>query len=731
MCRDLTARPSIACPALALVAALTILLAPLAAPARANGELPHTLTYALDWSDVPEWVVRREVTLVVTVGPASDVAVLADGVPIRRAFDRSAGTATFTTGASLVEVRVWGGNPAAAGYGEVRKATLRGDKRWAYSLTLDDGYENQYANGARILRQYGYQGTIAVVGGWIGQNKEGRVYLSPAQLQALVAEGWGLANHSYSHRTLAEFPNSTQALNDIQAANQAIMAAVPGYRPLVFTAPFVDASYNALVAANVGTLGLRLLQTLGYQALRVDHINWQPNGFLAMGRLQVPHDGSQFDAMHRYAVERGETWWLSLHSHGVESVCDCVETSTDILYRTYGAGGSDEVWVAPSEVVYQYLLARDYVRVTRQPGAAPPAAAPTAQREPLTSAASSSLQATIFQEGYGGYHGATDTHLDSSQPTRNFALNGSLLLTTNWSKVGLLRFELGSLPTGSRIIEARLELLTAGTSGNYACVSAYPLLRPWNHAQATWVDRTSGQAWSQAGAAGVGTDRAAQATDVRQFVNGSEVRFTIDLTAAVQAWVDRPADNWGVVLSLERTATSVYYNIYSSDYPTVSKRPRLLVTYLLPGVESLGGQVLLPGRTARAEPLEVVLCLPGQRRVAYRASVTTDEVGRFTLSGLAPGAYDLYLRTRQSLWAVERGVVAGGQVTVGPLCLGDIDQDGLIGSGDFELLRASYRTLQGDARYDARADLNGDGAVNIHDFSTLAANYGRQAEAEP
>lgn len=728
-----------------LVLAAVLLVAGALAPATAQAatQTMQTFIYALDWSQVPPWVVHRELTLVVTVGQAEGAVVLGDGVPLWRSFDRSAGTVTFTTGASRVEVRAWGTDPAQPGLGAVRKAALRGDKKWAYSLTLDDGYASQHTNGLRFLGPYGYQATVAVVGKYLDQATDGSTYATAAQLRALQAAGWGLSNHTYNHRYVSQFGSTAQVISDINAATQSIMNAVPGYRPLVFTAPYVDTAYNPIIAANVEALGLRLLQTLGYEAVQVDRINFSPSYFMALGRTQVLHSGSQFDDMHRRAVERpGEHWWLSLHSHAVEDVCDCTETSTSHLYETYGAGGTDEVWVAPAETVYQYLVVRERVQVTSiataltdqsvslEPGQVSARGLPAA-------VGAAAARTVSLQNGLGGYAGAADTYIDPARPTSNFVLEWNMRLRTGWGSVGLLRFDTASIPQNSRVLDARLELWTGDNSGNYACMSAYPLLVAWNPGQATWLRRDSANAWTAGGAAAIGSDRSGTPTDVRRFVSGTGVQFTLDVTDAVQTWVNDPERNYGLVLALERY-TDLWFHIYGTDHPTISRRPRLVVTYLPPGQAMLSGRVLFQGRgpapnPALAEPLEVVLRVPGQKRVAYRATPTADLAGRFSLADLAPGTYDLYVRGRHSLWTVLRGVELplAGELIVGPLREGDIDRDGLVGKGDLDLLQASYRTLRGQPGYDAQADLNGDGAVNIHDFSLLAANYGRQSEALP
>jgi hypothetical protein len=54
-----------------------------------------------------------------------------------------------------------------------------------------------------------------------------------------------------------------------------------------------------------------------------------------------------------------------------------LNTHLGYLYNTYGAGGADNVWVAPSEEVLHYLYARRYTVLTRQGAPLTPSSTPT------------------------------------------------------------------------------------------------------------------------------------------------------------------------------------------------------------------------------------------------------------------------------------------------------------------------------------------------------------------
>ena len=116
------------------------------------------------------------------------------------------------------------------------------------------------------------------------------------------------------------------------------------------------------------------------------------------------------------------------------------------------------------------------------------------------------------------------------------------------------------------------------TNGSGAAYAAYPLARTWSEAQATWLSAATGTAWARSGASG-STDRAAIAiATVRARASGA-ISVPVDASglAAIQRWVDAPADNHGLVFA--GTSSSDGLAFRSREHGTASSRPRLVVTY--------------------------------------------------------------------------------------------------------------------------------------------------------
>jgi hypothetical protein len=56
-------------------------------------------------------------------------------------------------------------------------------------------------------------------------------------------------------------------------------------------------------------------------------------------------------------------------------------------------------------------------------------------------------------------------------------------------------------------------------------------------------------------------------------------------------------------------------------------------------------------------------------------------------------------------------------------CPGDIDGDGVVDLTDFTLFAAAYNTSLGDPGYEPAADMDGDGVIDLTDFTLFAAVY--------
>ncbi len=101
--------------------------------------------------------------------------------------------------------------------------------------------------------------------------------------------------------------------------------------------------------------------------------------------------------------------------------------------------------------------------------------------------------------------------------------------------------------------------------------------------------------------------------------------------------------------------------------------------------------------------------------------MTTDASGYFTVADLAPGTYNIRVKSGHTLANIKNGVIlstGSNSVDFGTLLEGDANNDNCVSMVDFSILRTAFSTS------DARADFNQDGVVNILDFSLLRTNFG-------
>ena len=189
----------------------------------------------------------------------------------------------------------------------------------------------------------------------------------------------------------------------------------------------------------------------------------------------------------------------------------------------------------------------------------------------------------IIQQGYEGYHGASDTTIREGYPNNNYELAQTLVLVAardNDAQVFLLGFDLTDIPAHATVSEANLELYVhADSSDTPIRVSGYRVLRQWSPAQATWLRAISGTSWAMPGCDQPGVDREAE-PEVSTTVLRREDWVSLGVTALVQDWVRSPLNNFGLVFRAEADIVSEY-RLNSSEFWKPELRPRLLVTYYL------------------------------------------------------------------------------------------------------------------------------------------------------
>jgi hypothetical protein len=191
-------------------------------------------------------------------------------------------------------------------------------------------------------------------------------------------------------------------------------------------------------------------------------------------------------------------------------------------------------------------------------------------------------QQIAFQNGLFpsvSYAGSIDTKIASKKSTTNYGNDSSLTIDGDPDEAGLFRWDVSAIPVGSSVQSVSIELNVTGSSKD--SFEVYALQRAWNELSATWQRYATGSNWSGAGASGSGDQ---QSTVLGQIAATSKGVYRINLNAAgvaaVQAWINDPGQNFGIIIKDYTTSKAV--EVSTSEAKTASQRPKLVISYTSP-----------------------------------------------------------------------------------------------------------------------------------------------------
>jgi hypothetical protein len=191
-----------------------------------------------------------------------------------------------------------------------------------------------------------------------------------------------------------------------------------------------------------------------------------------------------------------------------------------------------------------------------------------------------------FQQGVlptSAYRGAEDTTLLDA-PRSLVPAGDSPLFARAARGVGLVRFDVSSIPPDARVVDASLRLTRVSRHATAQSFTARALRVTWSTTSATWLSRQPGVVWERAGADGP-LDRGSDELLVDGRVpTGAPGRAAFVLSdagvALLQTWVSTPALNAGLWLSGAGTSTLA---LAAATDPTTA--PELTVQWL-PGPDA-------------------------------------------------------------------------------------------------------------------------------------------------
>lgn len=278
-------------------------------------------------------------------------------------------------------------------------ATLKYDKDFAFSFTLDDGLVSDYL----VALPFFHGGTVAPVhkGSWgSDQGGNGRAYpglfysdgcghpqafaagiaingknigaasgwLDWHQVKALYDTGWDVLNHGFGHLTGRGVDAGFEVKhnNEVVQQHAGILMkdfVIPGGRQdSLSDGPYTRAAFSEgmeTVQCEHFGRGVALLPVPGLAGLKLGRF------FLHTAAGRMTGDSVLLAAISS-GLGQGRKFWINAFTHSVGNDnlwhISLVFPEFTAFFRqlaaAYGLQGADDMWMAPTQEVYEYLLTR-------------------------------------------------------------------------------------------------------------------------------------------------------------------------------------------------------------------------------------------------------------------------------------------------------------------------------------------------------------------------------------
>ena len=257
--------------------------------------------------------------------------------------------------------------PAATPAAAPRVCPWLGDRRWVYSITFDEALSELHRFAVALLAEFGVPGHVEVVVGQMGQVRaigtssyNGFHHMGPAELRDLLARGWGVGNHSWTHQAV----NADTAAQELGEAKQVLEAALAA--PVtIYCSPGDNGNMNDGALAACRRYGYLGAMSITDALNRPDPGDPDP---LWLNRTFLHTQGygpffSAFDPFRNLAFARRERGWVIDYCHcplerAVHPNKDCSVAELRDRLATVRAEGGADVWLARVEDAVDYRYTR-------------------------------------------------------------------------------------------------------------------------------------------------------------------------------------------------------------------------------------------------------------------------------------------------------------------------------------------------------------------------------------
>jgi hypothetical protein len=225
---------------------------------------------------------------------------------------------------------------------------------------------------------------------------------------------------------------------------------------------------------------------------------------------------------------------------------------------------------------------------------------------------------------------------------------------------GLFSFDLSSIPLGSTVLSAQLNLyaytdftvapIQDGHYGNNQSTLSR-IITNWNENTVTWNSQPNITNLHQ--------------VILNQSIAPNQDYLNIDVTELVQDMVDLPTTSYGFRLELMNEVITSNLSFCSKEYPDPSKHPSLLVEYRLPssavseyGLESFllypnPVQDFLNIHFTNVSTDRTIDCLDAQGKIICSIDANCQDV-KLDMTAITSGLYFLVVNDANNIYAPER-----------------------------------------------------------------------------
>lgn len=251
---------------------------------------------------------------------------------------------------------------------QIKPCTWKHGKRWVYTVTYDEALVELHEYTIPIHEELGLPGHVEVVVGHMGVERRigqssynGYHHMNGAQLRELIAMGWGVGNHSWSHGVVAD--NLDQ---EIRQAKEVLEDAT-GHRVTSYCAPGDNSNLTPVVIESLIENGYLCGMSV------TDDVNVPDCNLWFLNRAANLHQGwgplwSAFEPEHRLAQARRQSAWVIDYCHCPSPKIP--HENKDVYIHEHRArleaivevGGCD-VWASTVEEVTDYILCRRGVKI--------------------------------------------------------------------------------------------------------------------------------------------------------------------------------------------------------------------------------------------------------------------------------------------------------------------------------------------------------------------------------